>query len=161
MKMVQKLNPIDWSDMPKLKSDRKTDRLIAENVLRYHWCTHLPTGKRLWHWRDNRALVQWGSFKPSKKHVLTLMVIEDFVDKYSWSKDEYIKIEMSIYQKTYWNVRALKMTYGQVQQIYNNTEKNLALSLCKAMIASYMSYGPKDYANGWKLEWEGPDIWPI
>jgi len=161
MKIIQKLQKIDWADVPKLIGCRKTDRYIAENVLRYHWCTHLPTGKRLYHWRIPEGLCAAKTFKPSRSIPFALKVIEQFVDQYGWSEDEYIKIKLNIQQKIHWNVIAQKITFRKVEEIYNNTEQDLALSLCRAMLASYLAYGPKDYANGWKFEWEGPDPWPI
>jgi hypothetical protein len=159
--MIQKLQKIDWSDIPKLKGCRITDRYIAENVFRYHWCTHLPTGKRLYHWRNEQGLCVARKFKPSRSIPIALEVVEQFVDQYSWSEDEYIKIQMNIQQKIYWEVISQKITFGRVEEIYKKAEQDLALSLCRAMLASYLAYGPKDYANGWKFEWEGPDSWPI
>jgi len=159
--MIQKLQKIDFPDIPNLKGCRKTDRFIAEDVFRYHWCTHLPTGKRYYHWRNGQGLCAASGFKPSRSIQFALKVVEQFVDQYAWSQDEYIIIQMNIQQNIYWGVIAQKITFGRVEEMYKKTEQDLALSLCRAVLTSYLAYGPKDYANGWEFEWKGPDPWPI
>lgn len=149
MRDTHKLNKIDYSDLPKLVPGRPVDRLIAENVLRYRWCSSDRFGRRCW--IRGRNKLGYLSFKPSSEISWSLAAIEMFVDRYGSSKDSQFRIEMYVTARKHWTVRSILVLGGDEHEVARVVKKELPMALCLTMLVSYLKYGPKDYSKRWRF----------
>lgn len=155
MTYKQDLSQVSLPDLPFLTPGRPLDRLIAQNVLRCRWHTTFhwePGGIRKWHWCNSRHYFAWGGFRPSTDPKLALALIEAFVDEYSFSRSSFVRFDLLISPKKHWTAKTILVSLGEEHEVMSVSKPSLPLTICIAMLGTYIKYGPKDYANGWVAE---------